>query len=172
MLKIIGVAIVMGVCGYLGYLEKDNLRQREIQLQTMIFAVNMIADRISYGRESLDIILKKTAESLQGVVADFLAATGLELSRGNGKVLSEIWCGRLMAYREKTAFNESDYVVLKDLAEGLGVSHTEDQLQKLRLSLGRLEQNMQEAKSKRERLGKVFQASGWCFGMVLVLIFI
>mgnify|MGYP004732796609 CR=1 FL=1 len=171
MLKIFGIAIVVGVCGYLGYLEKDNLRQRENQLQAMIFAVNMMADRISYGREPLDVILQKTAESLQGVAADFLAATGSELSRGNGRVLSEIWCRQLKAFRTRAAFNESDYTVLKDLAEGLGVSHTEDQLQKLHLSLGRLEQNYLEAKASRERLGKVFQASGWCLGMVLVLLF-
>ena len=171
MLKILGIGIVVGVCVYLGYLEKDNLQRRENQLQTMIFAVNAMADRISYGREPMQIILQKTAESSGGVTADFLKAVAADLEKGSGSMLSEIWRRQMQNFEDRLAFKPSDYVVLNDFALGLGISHTQDQLQKIALSCGRLEQNLQEAKSEKQRLGKVFQASGWCMGIVLALLF-
>ena len=169
-MKALGMAIIIGVCGYLGWLEKHNLGRRVRQLQSLGFAVKNMESQMGYGRETMNLILDKVAESCEGVIGDFLQAVSADLAAADGKVLTEIWQDNLEKFRDDLALNDEDLRLLNEFACGLGVSHTEDQLQKLRSVGVRLEQQRVKAAANSERLGKVFQSFGWCLGLVLVLL--
>ncbi|MGI5824503.1 MAG: hypothetical protein ACOX7J_02920 [Bacillota bacterium] len=171
MLKILGILIVISVCAYLGFLEKRNLAERRNQLQALVFAVHNMANEISYGREPMNVILNNIAKNNKGVVSEFLFSVADDLSKTDGKVLTEVWQENLQKYKENMSLDESDCRVLKEFGCGLGISHTEDQLRKIAVSASHLEQQLVLAKENYLRLGKVFQTSGWCLGLVLVLLF-
>lgn len=169
-MKVLGMAIVLGVCGYLGWLEKHNLHKRVCQLQALGFAVQNIESQMGYGRETMNVILDKVAGHCGGVVGEFLRAVAMDLAAADGRVLTEIWQENLARCRDDLALTDEDLQLLREFACGLGVSHTEDQLQKLRSVGLRLEQQRIQAAENRDRLGKVFQSCGWCLGLVLVLL--
>lgn len=170
MLKAVGIVIVLGVCGYLGIMQKNSLKQRIKDLQSMIFAVRNIETELSYGRETINLVLNKTAAAVGGTVADFLRSVARDLNMSAGKLFKEVWQENLAVFADRLSFNAEAVSVLNEFACGFGVSHTEDQLKKLRLTVQKLERCLTLASEDYQRLGKVFQAFGWCFGMVLVLL--
>lgn len=172
MLKFLGMAIVLGVCGYLGGLEKQSLKARVAQLQSLGFAVKNMESQMGYGRETMNVILDKVAGHCGGVIGELLQEVSADLAAADGRVLEEIWQDKLEKFHDKLALDEEDLRLLAEFACGLGVSHTEDQLNKLRSVGLQLEQQQMQAAEKCERLGKVFQSFGWCLGLVLVLLLI
>lgn len=163
--------MVIGVCGYFGCLQRNKLKQRCRDLQSMLFAVKNIESRLSYGRETMNLILQRIADNINGVTADFLRSVADDLSTAEGLVLDEVWQNNLLRFKDQWAFNDEDWCLLKEFGCDLGVSHTDDQLKKLQCMTVQLEQQLQLSKEDELRLGKVFQAAGWCMGIVLALLF-
>lgn len=172
MLKIIGMVLVVGVCAYGGNLKKNSLSERKKQLQALLFALNNMEQELGYGREPMNIILRQVAAASEGIVADFLETVAVQLSKNDGSVLSEIWQKELVLFQNKMSLEAEDLRFLREFACGLGVSHTEDQLRRIRLTAVHLEHQLSLAEENALRLGKVFQASGWCLGLVLALLLV
>ncbi len=172
MLKIIGMVLIVGVCAYGGNLKKSRLSERTKQLRALLFTLDNMEQELGYGREPMNIILHQVAASSEGIIADFLETVATELSKNDGSVLSEIWQKELTLFQNKMSLDTEDLRYLREFACGLGVSHTEDQLKRIRLASVHLEHQLVLAEENALRLGKVFQASGWCLGLVLALLLV
>lgn len=172
MLKLLGIVMVIGVCAYLGVMKKKSLSERGKQLQLLVFAVQNMINEVSYGREPMNVILQKIGKNIDGIVGKFFLDIAADLEESQGKTISEIWQFNLSKYKSQMAFEEDDYRVLKELGYGLGISHTQDQLNKLKINIKHLEQQLILAKEKYLHLGKIFQTLGWCVGLVLVLLLV
>lgn len=170
MLKFIGILIIVGVCGYFGWLKQRQLYNRAEQLEQMIFSVESIASELDYGKEPMNTVLRKICGENHGGVYGFYNAVSEDLNRTNGKTLGEIWRNRLYVLAEKTDFTKEDLRIILEYGSGLGITHTEDQLKKLAFFSLKLKQQHKSANADYHRLGKVFRVSGWCAGIVLALL--
>ena len=170
MLKFFGVLMIVGVCGYLGYCKQKQLSNRVEQLQQMIFFIENLASEMDYGKEPMNIVLEKISSKSCAGICSFLQSVSSDLSNTSGKTLSEIWQQKQIILSESTNLTNDDLLIIAEYGRGLGVSHTDDQLKKLANFSQKLEIQYKYAEDDYQRLGKVFQTSGFCIGIVLALL--
>ena len=108
------------------------------------------------------------AASCSGSASQLFSRTAQILENGEGLTAGEAWRISL----EQEQLNEADRVLLLLGGDGLGLSHSTEQLRSLELLRQRLAEAEKLAAKEADRCGRIWSVMGWSMGAVLALLLI
>lgn len=169
-LKWLGGMMILATCVMWGRQKGRVLGQREELLQDFLQFCHSIEMEISYGQTPLAQIFSQWGKRLSTPAGKIAAEAGRRLSEQSGATLPVIWQGVLTEFMPRLALKQEDLAVVKTIGNELGLTYSGEQLKKLQLIEARLQEQIRAAHEERLKMEKVWQALGWCGGMMLVLV--
>ena len=171
-MKYFGAALIVLACAGIGFVYKDFLRQRQMDLRQINFALANLLTGINYSLRPLPELLANCAPANNRRLSGFFRAVAKDLQSGYGSSCAEIWEKNMHSVGADLAFKAADREILSQFAAGLGASDKENQLQRLTMTMQRLEEQEKAAAEDLRRLGKLCTALGWSSGLVFVLMWL
>lgn len=163
-LAIMGCALILAGAAGLGAWGAALLRRRIAYLDGAVRGVDSLMRDIDYLASPLTASLEQAADCAGAAASLFMAAARL-LRSGQGLSGGEAWLAAL----EETECRDV-MPVLACVGAGLGETDTARQLQQLGACRQRLTLAREQAEEDFARFGKIWRASGWCGGAVLILL--
>ena len=171
-LAFLGGGLILSVCIMTGNQKALELKKREQQLAAFAGLCNAIETEIAYGQTPLPQIFLRQGKHLSYPLGSICQMTGNSLSQGGGVVLDTVWREALLTYEAALYLTGEDREIIESLSSELGLSYSNEQIKKLQLLRLRLEQQERLAREEQQKMGKVWQALGWCSGSMLILLFL
>lgn len=170
MLKLLGVALVVGAPSWVGLRMATDLRRRPRELQQLQTALNVLRTEIDWGATPLPQALARASGCCDGPVGRLFAAAARDLAAGSGRPAGEVWGAVVARAYPDLALTPADREILSALGTCLGTSHREDQLRHLGLCLERLSLAEREARERAETNARLWQHLGVLGGLLLALL--
>jgi len=169
LIKLLGGLIIISACGALGNMVAKALAARAEALTVACHGLQLLATEIDYGATPLPLALEQVSRRLGGEVGQLFSKAAENLINEKGLTATEAWEGALADSLNYLAMNGGDTDVLRRFGQGLGLSHREDQLRRLRLVSEQLEERQKEAARASQTQGRVWRGLGVSTGLVLFL---
>ncbi len=169
--KVIGAAMILASSFLVGlfYSNKENYHIHD--LNEMAKALQILRSQISFSSaplpEAIESIVKRTREPVRSIFESLLAAIG---SRDKPVFLA--WEEALLAYKDKTYFQEDDMDFLLSFGKNLGYLDKELQLSTIDSTLLTISQKVAELNDTRLKNKKLFLNLGILGGILTVIVFI
>ncbi len=170
MLRWVGLIMVVLGCGLMGQLLAKSLERRCKVLQELGQGLLILEREIGYSATLLPQALAQAGQGA-GQAGELFIVTGELLAAGEGQGAGHAWLDALDRTAPDLNLEEETRQLLVAFGQGLGLSHSQDQLKRLELCRLRLEGLETEAKNKWRQLGKVWKNLGWAMGLALALLF-
>ena len=97
---------------------------------------------------------------------------GILQEMAQGSSFEEAFLSAVEAGKNESSINSDDWQILSELASTLGRYGAEEQIVKLDQVCTQLESKIREAKTEREKKGKLYRSMGMAFGVTMILVFI
>lgn len=170
MVKILGLALVLGGCGLVGAAFAHSLRQRPIQLRNLQSALLMVDSEIGYVADPLPEVLARVADRVKEPGSILFREAAMGLQQAEGSTADEIWRRTLKVWAPGTQLRRDDIEVLASVGQGLGSLGREEQLRHIRLAMEYLRVQEEIADSERDKQERLWQTMGFLVGLALVIL--
>lgn len=164
-MKIIGAAMILGVCAYSGFRFADRLKKRYVYLRNILTALNLLETEISFGGSRL----KKAFESVDKAAdTKGLFKTASENLEQLG--IKRAWREAVKEKKEELCLTDGDSEALTALGARLGMTDTENQMKNIRYVKEMLAAKQAEAEGEYERQGRLYRSGGILAGLFLIFL--
>jgi len=162
--KILGSLVIIGACSFVGHQISNELRGRVKTLEGWQCALLQIENYICFTKMPLAEIYKQQS-TIKGEVGDFFKKLlQYDVQRVDTKAL---WNKEI----EKIPYmTKEDKDILLMLAENLGTSITETQVNTIELIKKNIEQNLFEAKENEKRDAKMYKTISFFTGVGIAIL--
>ncbi|MEG0756526.1 MAG: stage III sporulation protein AB [Oscillospiraceae bacterium] len=168
MLQLVGAVLLMAGAGAVGFCYVAKLNARVQGLEHMRAALQFMERELAFSLTPMGTIFKALSQWEEPPVGAFFARCHRGLTHLNEENLDSVW--RTAAAEELPMLQSEDVAVLSALGAVLGRYDGEGQQKSLALTLERLGHCIENAKSERDRLGKVYGVLTLSVGAFLVIL--
>ncbi len=161
MLKLTGAVIILIATTIWGFLESDKLKKRYAGIKKIISGLVLLENEVSYGKRDI-----KTALMSIGEIQD------IELFK-NAAIYTEssgIKKGFCRALEKEKCILGTDKETLRILAENLGMTDSNAQINSIRHTKCLLESAEESAACEYEKSGKLYKSAGLLGGFAAVIL--
>ena len=169
MINILGAILVLVASVLYGRYGAARLKIHKELLSDVQQRIAALVREIDYLAAPLPKSLQQAA-ACAGLAHELFERSSILLNQGDGISGGEAWQQALC--EQRYMWQEDEYAVLMDVADGLGEMDSRLQLRQLELVRQRLNECEKRADSHYQRMGKIWNSMGWCVGAVIVLIMI
>lgn len=166
MLKITGCILILLAGAAAGYVQSRKLSMRVSFLEQCVRLVSALETEIRYNAGSIGELIKKHIQD--SPYHSFLKNCLQNLQRGSP--FEKAWSGCVEAIPREYGLLEEDRAALDEFGKGLGVSDTDGQVNHCKLYLGVLRDRLKDAKTEKEKKGKLYFMLGTSLGAGIVLL--
>ncbi len=168
MIRLAGAALLaLGGLG-LGLAAVERLTGRVNDLRELERAVETLERELGWRLAPLPEALERAAEGASGRVARFFRLCAGEAVSTRGRPFREVWVECISA--AQLCLRREDAAVLEELGGVLGRYDGDSQRQALERTAARLGSQLELARERRERLGRLYGILGVSGGLLLVIL--
>lgn len=170
MLKILGAALVVGVCTICGLTIANNYRQRSLELRNLRSVLNLLETEIVYTATPLPFALEKIAKHAISPINKLFDNARNQLISGNGITADEAWQEAINSFQLFCCLAEEDIGIIRSFGAGLGCSDKTEQLKNIQLTKELLKQQEIKAEMNRNQHERLWRTMGVLVGLGIVLL--
>ena len=169
-LKIIGSVLVVMAGGAMGFKLANRYSERPRQIQQLIGCLAALKSYISYVSLPLSEALARSAEGVEGAVADLLHTTANILEDQGWLTPQEALQTAFLQTGGDLVFEKPELEILSVLGANLGLLNREEQQQYICMVQEQLRNIEQDAIRAREQNVKMYRYLGVCGSLALVIL--
>lgn len=170
MTKLIGAVIIVLVCTVVGFQIARRYADRSRQIRMFVAALKVLETEIFYAATPLSDACDRMASRVPAPVGTFFLHLSTKLRDGRGITAAEAWTETLAEHRKSLVLRESDYGVLHNFGQTLGVSDREDQIKHIHLAVSHLGTEETQARDDQVRYEKMWRSLGVLLGLTVVIL--
>ncbi len=167
--KIVGAAMILAACGWVGFAMAAAYRREERSLQQLIQALEHMKSELSYTMPPLPELCKSAAAGCSGLIASVLQALATELDM---QLAPQAEACMQNALEKASNVPDSVREKLLQIGKSLGRFDLRGQLSGLEAAQELCRRDLEGLHSHREERIRSYQTLGLCAGAALVILFI
>ncbi len=171
-LKIAGSILIVGCSAAIGFSFSRDLSGRISRLQEWKRLLLNLKGELGFRHASLTEAFQNVSERVHEPYAGLLQRVSERLKERDGHSYGEIWKEELENLQTAEHFCETDYRLVEELSEGLGVLDLTMQQDTLQMLLQRTEEAIEEASAEKRQKGRMYEMLGIMLGMFVVILII
>lgn len=168
MVRIVGAGMLLGASAALGFGAAGALKARVRELELLVLSLELMERELSARLLPLSELMSRAAQGVSGNVKSFYLLCEQGLERQRERSFSQIWQEAAEAAQLRIA--EEDRQLLDSLGGVLGRYDCASQCGALAETRERLMGVLQEARTQRDELGRVYRTLGVAAGALLSII--
>lgn len=168
-MKTLGCILLLCASAWFGLGAVGGLKARTEQLRAFLGALEEMERELDCRLTPMPELLGQLAGT-EGPVGDFFALCAGELDRLGEQSFAALWSGALTA--ADLCLDGEDLRPLLELGASLGRYDRDSQCAALVQARARLEQRLDQAEERRERLGRVYGALSLAAGTFLIILLV
>lgn len=168
--RVIGVAMVVGVLGFVGVAKGQSFTQRTRCLRNMRMALDHLEKEICFGRVPLARAWAEVGKVADWPVNMFFLMAHRRLVQEKTATALEAWQEGIRFLERNSHLCREDLEIIKSLGERLGVSDVVDQARVLALVKAELKVQEEKAKSNEESGKKLWSYGGFLAGILVSIL--
>lgn len=172
MLKLFGAILIVLASTSIGYYYAQKLVRRSQEIRQLRACLSLLETEIHYGTRPLAEACEHIANREKGAVSRLFAISSQELRGMDGSSTYHCFQKAVEQGWKDTALKEEEKNVFLRLAQILGRSDREDQLQHLKQACVQLEVEEEKAREEQSRYEKMYKTLGILFGVLLIILMI
>lgn len=170
-MRIIGCAIIIGICMAIGRTLAGGYIARVDNLQAFITSFNILRTKIGFGQEVLEVAFSDLGLATNGIVGKMFSEISDELGKGE-LMVSEIWNKNLEKYFKYLDLTFQDEKILMGFGRELGKGDIDEEVRNINLAVERLKTELSSANEEKIKYAKLYRTLGGVGGTALAIILI
>ena len=171
-LKLIGAVIIICGCGYTGLKIAADYQKRADTLRMLQNGLNLLETEISYSLTPLPLALQRVGDKLNRETRVIFTRAAEIMQAKDGCAVSEAWEAGIKTLAGSVPVSAEEMSILEHFGKGLGKSAREEQIKNIALAREQLRMAEKNAIAALEKNKKMYQYTGFCFGLVIVLLLV
>lgn len=171
LIKFVGICLLVISCGMIGFYKSMEFSERLTNLTNLKWCFLLIQGELSYQPSPLPILFQRISEKMDRRYKHIFCQLAQELQKKEEKRFSEIWREVWIKAQQNLAFQKEDTEVLLTFGETFGYLDRETQIRNIEYLITQVEEQMKDAKEKKQSGQKLYQTLGIVGGFFLAILF-
>ncbi|ATO28335.1 stage III sporulation protein SpoIIIAB [Bacillus atrophaeus] len=169
MLKLLGAVLILAATTWTGFEAAKIYTERPRQIRQLRAALQSLEAEIMYGHTPLHTASQQIAKQLAKPVSCLFDSFSTQLDRGSDSAKTA-WEQSLKKVWNTMSMKKSEYDVLKQFGETLGLHDRVSQQKHIKLALNHLEAAETDAERAQAKNEKMLKSLGFLAGLLLILL--
>ncbi|MFP7329135.1 stage III sporulation protein SpoIIIAB [Bacillus subtilis] len=169
MLKMLGAVFIVVATTWTGFEMAKIYTERPRQIRQLRAALQSLEAEIMYGHTPLHTASQQIAKQLAQPVSALFFAFSDQLDKGSDSAKTA-WEQSLKKVWDTLSLKKSEYEVLKQFGETLGIHDRISQQKHIKLALSHLEASEADAEQAQAKNEKMIKSLGFLAGLLLILL--
>ncbi len=170
-MRIIGCAVIIGICMAIGRTLAGGYIARVDNLQTFITSLILLRAKIGFGQEILELAFSEIGVTTQGPVGKMFLEISNEIAK-NERTVCEIWSEKTEEYFKYFDFTFEDERILLDFGNSIGKGDIDEEVRNINLTIERLKTVLVSANDEKIKYAKLYRTLGGIGGTALAIILV
>jgi len=170
-MRIIGCAVIIGICMAIGRTLAGGYVARASNLQTFITSLTLLRAKIGFGQEILEMAFYEIGNTIGGIIGKMFSEISEEISK-NEQAVSDIWSEKVEEYFKYYDFTFEDERILLDFGNTLGKGDIDEEIRNINLAIERLKTMLTTANEEKTKYAKLYRTLGGIGGTALAIILV
>lgn len=170
-MRIIGCAVIIGICMAIGRTLAGGYIARASNLQTFITSLTLLRTKIGFGQEILEMAFSEIGLTTGGIIGKMFSEISSEIAK-NERAVCEIWSEKTEEYFKYFDFTFEDERILLDFGSTLGKGDVDEEIRNINLAIERLKTVLINANDEKIKYAKLYRTLGGIGGTALAIILI
>lgn len=170
-MRIIGCAVIIGICMAIGRTLAGGYIARASNLQTFITSLTLLRAKIGFGQEILEMAFYEIGLTTGSTIGKLFSEISEEISK-NEQVVSDIWSEKFEEYFKYFDFTFEDERILLDFGNTLGKGDVDEEIRNINLTIERLKTMLVTANEEKTKYAKLYRTLGGIGGTALAIILV
>ncbi len=171
MLKVIGSLFVVISSGLMGLKLSNDYIGRIIRLNDFKKMMKVLKNEITYNNESILEAIKKTANTNDQVINDFLLEV-IHIYEVENLSLNDSWIKATDNTLKESNIAKPDLELISQIGNNLGITCKATQIDYIENFIFKIDLIEEELQSKKEEKCKLYKSMGVMTGLLIVILFI
>ena len=168
MTRLIGAALIAGGCGVMGLLAARQLARRVAVLEAWLSVLEMMGAELECRMTSVPDLANRMAAAAPAILRPSLSTLAAALKEPGDRRYADVWRMQVQGF----ALAAEEKQVLAELGQALGQFELAGQRRVLEGCRKQLSMILEQAREKREKLGRLYSMGGILCGLAVVVIFL
>lgn len=170
--KIILSIMIVSLSFFAGYVYSLKYENRIRHLNELMHAFKTLEAEMNFSREILWNIFQKISDNNENLTGQMFQSLHDELYENKGRAFREIWHDAAEKTFGRTSLTREDMNVIIEFGLSLGKTDTQNQNKLFEHLFDRMNTQLAEAISKKEKEGRMYKSIGTACGIAIVVIII
>lgn len=173
MLKFLAAIMIIGGSTIYGFMLNSIYLQRIERLMTFRDTFSLICGYISYGSSGMVELFSSISKNTgYDYVKEFYNHMTVQLSKCDGRDMSEMWRQAVAIYCEGIFLNNEDCRLIGEIGDLPLYLDGEAQIKYINGVILKLNTRIEQLQSRKEQKGRIYKSVGFAAGVFLVLVLI
>lgn len=141
-------------------------------MNELMYAFKALESEMNFSRDILWNIFRKISENNSNITGQMFKAIYEELAENGGRAFSAVWDDAVHKTFSNTSLTKEDKDILIEFGLSLGKTDTQNQERMFGHLFKRLQSQLTEAVSKKEKESRMYKSIGTACGIAIVVILI